>query len=179
MAPPIILLAPNKIGLRQPFPPDGFNAYPINAPNSNNIPFVTGNEQYQFNSFGRYNPPSAILSMWVDASQLVVSGAGKNAYIVTPLQRIVVPANSQGYIILTSQMPFNILISVDAGLVTGPLALILYNYNVFFTGQNGSAGNSGGGGTGGSGGSGGSGGGAGGFNGSIPPFSLPGGSFLG
>jgi hypothetical protein len=152
----IVLQAPNKIGLRQPIPREGFNMYPVNAPGNGGIPFVTGNELYQFDSFGNgYAPPSAILSMWVDASGITTAGAAKNVYLDTPDQHFVVPLGSQGYVIITEpSQAFRIKVSADAA-AAGTFKLILYNYNVFFTGNSNPGSASAGGQAGGSGGSGG------------------------
>jgi hypothetical protein len=153
MANPIYLTIPQKIGLRLPIPPkgEGFNAYPVNSPGANGIVFATGSEIFQFSSWGKYNPPSAIMSFWADAS--LCAGAGLNAILATPNQRFVIPVSTQGYVICTEQTPFNLTVSAAAGF-TGTFKLILYNYNVFFTGQSGSGGGNvaGGGASGGSGG---------------------------
>ncbi len=147
MPPTILGVVKNGLGLRQPEPPEGRKAFPLDV-----VDFTADGQEFDFNSTAKMGPtqPSGILSMWVDASALT---AAKNVYLQTSLQTFTIAGGTQGYIILTSQMPFNLKITADAGL-RGNLNIILYNYNVFNTGTTvtapvqvpgGGSGNSGGG----------------------------------
>ncbi len=145
----------NGLGIRQPEPPEGRKAFPLDAAN-----FTADGQEFDFSSTAKMGPtqPSGILSMWIDAAALT---AAKNVYIQTPLQTFTIAGGTQGYIIVTSQMPFSLAITADAGL-RGSLNIVLYNYNVYNTGTTVTApaaavggGSSGGSGTGGTGGTGG------------------------
>lgn len=120
------ILKSGKIVLRQPEPPEGRWAIPLTSPP---IDFVTGAEIFQFDT-AAMGPvqPSGILSMWVDATGLA---SGKTLTITMPHQTLQIPGGTQGYIIITSQMPFTMAITASG---TGIVYIVLYNYNVYNTG---------------------------------------------
>lgn len=120
--------------LRQAEPPEGRAMYSLGAGpgGGDGLTFATGNEVFQFNSNQIPGPqrPSGILGMWVDATNLT---AGKNLIIKTANQIFVFAGGAQGYIPITSPVPFNVSVSTNGGL--GTVAVILYNYNPLFTGS--------------------------------------------
>jgi hypothetical protein len=132
-----------------------------------NFNFPTGAEVYTFtsNSIRGPNKPKAITTMWVDASALA---AGKTLTIqCSNGQRFVITAGTAGYFIVPLPAPFTLTVSTNNAAAT-TVVIILYNYNVAFTGfsqqgsaataqAGGSSGTPSGGGSGGSGGSGGGG----------------------
>lgn len=144
------------------------------------INFVTGAEVYTFdsNSIRGNEKPAAITAAWIDASNLA---AGKTLTIQCSngqkfvLQNTTAAAGQgpQGYFIIPLPAPFRITVTTNNGAAL-TVVIILYNYNVAFTGfqtgnqlpasaasvaATGSGGGTGGGGTGGGGISGGGGGG--------------------
>jgi hypothetical protein len=127
MAPPQVLTAA-QVGIRQPEPPEGRKMYPLNPP----LDFVTGNETFQWKTLSLGNQPcSGIMSAWVDASALPTT----NNLIISVnngTQKFFVQGGTQGYIVITAQMPVTFDISVDGG--TGLCQFIPYNYNALFTG---------------------------------------------
>lgn len=164
----------NTIKLRQAEPPEGRQMYPLGTGpgGGDGMNFAVGTEVFQWNpeSIQSHVKPSAILGLWVDARNLT---AGKNLIITTPYQVFVFAGGNQGYIPMTSQMPFQMTVTTNGG--TGVVNMIAYNYNPLFTGAPGIAAPSGGSGSGGGtgGGSGGSGGGfgeTGGSGGGRPTF---------
>lgn len=149
----------NGTKLRQAEPPEGRAMYVLGqgSGGGDGLDFVTGAEIFVFNSNQVSGPqhPTGILGAWVDATSLT---AGKNLIIKTPTQTFIFAGGNQGYIPITSPMPFTIQVSTNGG--TGVVAIILYNYNPLFTGSVAVAPTTTGGGSAGSG-SGGSGGGSG------------------
>ncbi len=127
MAQPQVLTAA-QVGIRQPEPPEGRKMYPLNPP----LDFVTGNETFVWKTLSLGNAPcSGIMSAWVDASALPTT----NNLIISVnngTQKFFVQGGTQGYIVITAQMPVQFDISVDGG--TGLCTLIPYNYNALFTG---------------------------------------------
>jgi uncharacterized membrane protein YgcG len=150
------VLTAGVVAIRQGEPPEGRKAFPISG-----INFFTGNEVFTWSSRSLgAGEPSHIISAFVDASALT---AGKTLTInINNGQQILVIAGptaaglpSQGYVIITAQMPFSMSITTNNGAAAA-IIMTLYNYNALFTGASqqtapvGAAGGSGG--TGGSGG---------------------------
>lgn len=137
-----VLLSGVGIPIRQNDPPEGRYSYPLSLPAAGGgggpITFTTGNEVFTLdtNSFPDRVKPSAILSMWVDASNVP---AGKNLFIQIGAQLFTIAGGTPGgYLIVTpGQNPVEISITTNGGAGPYTIAVILYNYNVFFTGQGG------------------------------------------
>jgi len=132
----------SRIGLRQPEPPEGRFAFPLGSQAGGGGGFTfgaAGTDVFTFTSLsiGGQLKPSGILSMWIDATQISAgTGTAKNLKIQLQNQLIVVPLGSQGYIIVTSEMPFTLTATIDGTLQNpGTANVILYNYNVFYTGS--------------------------------------------
>jgi uncharacterized membrane protein YgcG len=121
--PPTILQS-SIVKLRQPEPPEGRWAIPLSL-----MDFATGNEVFTFSTatMGKVQP-SAILSMWVDATDIEA-----NKFLVIQLQNqtFQIPGGTQGYLIITSQNNFQMTVSATG---TGVASIVLYNYNVYNTG---------------------------------------------
>lgn len=104
------------------------------------INFATGAEVFTFdsNSIRGNQKPRAIVSAWIDATNLA---AGKTLTIQCSNGQKLVLQNTtaaagqgpQGYYILPLQSPFKITISTNNGAAL-TVVIILYNYNVAFTG---------------------------------------------
>lgn len=123
---PSIPLSAQMVGLTQAEPAEGRKAIPING-----ATFVSGVEVFGFNSSNLAPaPPTSIVSMWVDATLIAPA---VSVIINTGLQNIVVQGGTQKYIILTCQNPLQLTISLS-GVGAGNVPIILYNYNVEFTG---------------------------------------------
>lgn len=119
-------LTAQMLGLTQAEPAEGRKAIPING-----ATFVTGAEVFGVNSSNLAPaPPTSIVSMWVDATLIAPA---VSVIINTGLQNIVVQGGTQKYIIITCQNPINLTISLS-GVGAGNVPIILYNYNVEFTG---------------------------------------------
>lgn len=119
-------LSAQMVGLTQAEPTEGRKAIPLTA-----VTFVTGAELFGFNSGNLAPaPPTSIVSMWVDATLIAPA---VSVIINTGLQNIVVQGGTQKYIILTCQNPLAATISLS-GVGAGNVPIILYNYNVEFTG---------------------------------------------
>lgn len=129
---PNTILTANAVGIRQPEPPEGRKLLNLNPP----IVFTTGAEVYQFNSLALGNSPfSGILSAWVDASNFA-----DTLFLIFTInngaQVIKVQGGTQGYVIITAQMPMTITITISAAPAAATaLQVILYNYNALFTGS--------------------------------------------
>ncbi len=145
MGTPASPLTASIFTIPQPEPKEGRLAIPLveNNGNSSGITFVTGDEIFSWNSDSLQGPqkPSSILAFWVDATNLT---AGSVVYITIGNQTFFIPtgqsASAQGYYICTSSIPANVTVKTKTG-VAGTLQLILYNYNVAFTGRYGAADN--------------------------------------
>jgi hypothetical protein len=157
MAPPKIVTAGN-IGLRQPEPPEGRKGFQIEP-----MVFASAADQFQFSTLSLGNIPcSGIQSAWIDAQNLPTTNF-LFVNINNGAQIFKIQGGTQGYIVITGQMPMSLLFTVDGGAAT--ITVIIYNYNALFTGGTTQAppvASGSGGGSGGVGSSGGGGGGAGG-----------------
>jgi hypothetical protein len=126
MAPPVTLQA-GVIGIRQPEPPEGRKAFPLSP-----LVFVTGAEQFQINTLALGNAkPSGIQSAWVDAQNLPTTDF-LFININNGAQIFKIQGGTQGYIVITAQMPMTLVFSVSGGAAT--ITVIIYNYNALFTG---------------------------------------------
>jgi hypothetical protein len=104
------------------------------------IHFATGNEVYTFdsNSIKGNRKPRAITSAWIDATNLAagkiltVSCSNGQKFI---LQNTTAAAGqgTQGYFIIPLPAPFKITVTTNNG-ASLDVTIILYNYNVAFTG---------------------------------------------
>lgn len=104
------------------------------------IQFLTGAEVYTFdsNSVRGNQKPRAITSAWIDASALA---AGKTLTVQCSngqkfvLQNTTAAAGQgpQGYFIIPLPAPFKITVTTNNGAALN-VVIILYNYNVAFTG---------------------------------------------
>lgn len=116
------------LGLVQDEPPEGRKAIPVNG-----IIFATGAEQFSINTQSiAPAPPKSIMSLWVDATNIA---PGLSVNINTGLQNIVVQGGTQKYLTITCQTPTVFVVSLTGGAGAGNVGLILYNYNVEFTGM--------------------------------------------
>jgi uncharacterized membrane protein YgcG len=129
------------IPVPQPNPAQRY-AYPLSAVNpatnaNGPITFVAGTETFNFsaNSIPSAVKPTGIMSAWVDTSAVPV---GTNLIIQAGLQKFTIAGGTPGgYIIIApTQSPFQLTITVSPN-TAGPysVVIILYNYNVYFTGQ--------------------------------------------
>lgn len=133
------ILGAGVVGIRQPEPPEGRKAFPLQP----NLNFAADTDTFSWSSQSLGNAqPTGIQSIWVDATELVPT-TGNLIINVNGTQKIVVQAGTQGYVIITSQMPLTLNFSVSTG-VTGNVQIILYNYNALFTGGTTQSGSSGG-----------------------------------
>lgn len=137
----LISAAQNGIAIRQPEPKEGRKAFPISGSGGyvgtnpgQLIAFLTGGESFQWNTqaLGQ-GAPSGIMSLWVDASN-VASGKFLYLNINNGLQWIAVAGGTQGYFVITAQMPFNMVVTTNNGAAV-QVGIIAYNYNVLFTGS--------------------------------------------
>lgn len=129
-----------RIGLRQAEPPEGRDGFVLGPAfgGGDGLNFATGAEVFSFNSSSIQGPikPSAIMSMWIDASALGTATPNTAVLkIVTPTQTFIVQGGTQGYLICTSQVPFTLQISCSGAANTGTVKMILYNYNALNTGN--------------------------------------------
>lgn len=109
------------------------------------INFPTGNETYTFDSNSIRGPqkPRAITAAWIDATNLAT---GKTLTVQCSngqkfiLQNTTATAGQgpQGYFIIPLPAPFKITITTNNGAAL-TVVIILYNYNVAFTGLQASA----------------------------------------
>ena len=104
------------------------------------VNFVTGAEVFVFTSMSIRGPqkPKAITTAWIDAANLA---AGKTLTVLCSngqkfiLQNTTAAAGQgpQGYFIIPLPAPFTITVSTNNGAAL-QVVIILYNYNVAFTG---------------------------------------------
>jgi hypothetical protein len=126
-----------KTGLRQPEPPksEGRAMYVLGSGpgGGDGMTFTTGSEVYEWTSNQLPGPkqPSGILGAWVDAAGIE---SGKNLIVQTPTQTFQFAGGTQGYVPITSSMPFSLKVSTS-GSGTGTANVTLYNYNPLFTGS--------------------------------------------
>lgn len=121
------------IGMRQPEPPEGRKMFPVVPNNTAGVMNFDSDTEYDFSTANMgFKEPSAILSMWVDASGFA---SADNVIITMPQQTLVIAGGTQGYYIVTSQNPFTMKVTASANPVSpGIVNIVLYNYNVLATG---------------------------------------------
>ncbi len=143
------ILTSAAIAIPHKEPPEGRKAFPLQG-----LVFVSGAEVFTWSSSSLgAGAPSHIVSMWVDTTGLA-AGKTLTLNINNGQQIVVVQTGQQGYVVVTVQMPFSVLISTNNGAAVTPI-VILYNYNALYTGMSGAGGGAGSTGSGGAGGGGG------------------------
>jgi hypothetical protein len=139
----ISILQSAVVGVRQPNPPEGRKALPLNQQGGGGITFATGAEVFSFDTKSLGNAEvSGIYGAWVDASQLTLGTSPNINYLKIVVssssgisQTFLTPTGSQGYIVIIAQKHVSVLITTqNVGGVAGSCQVILYNYNPLFTG---------------------------------------------
>jgi hypothetical protein len=135
----IITTTPQTIP--QENPREGRLALELGISGMAGLSFATGTEVYQWDTNSLQGPQrmSALLSAWVDATAVPVAAPTdppQFLYVKIGRQTFAIPAGTQTYLVCTPVMPANIIISTNAGASDPPyvVQVILYNYNVNFTG---------------------------------------------
>jgi len=122
-----------RVGLKQAEPKEGRFAYVLGASagGGDGLPFLVGNEIFTFNSenINSFVKPKSIQSIWIDAFNLTAS---QLINLFFNEQQVVIAGGKQGYIVLAVKVPFILKVTSSGGI--GTVNIILYNYNVFYTG---------------------------------------------
>src|SRR6266567_4566601 len=122
------ILTSAAIAIPHKEPPEGRKAFPLQG-----LVFATGAEIFTWSSASMgAGQASHIISMWVDTTSLA-AGKTLTLNINNGQQIIVVPTATQGYVVVTIQMPFNVVITTNNAAACTPI-VILYNYNALYTG---------------------------------------------